>query len=72
MATSVFRRVVAPTDFSDCAEGLGLAQRTAQALGPHVVLVHVFVEPPLYGDATALVAAWKVLVEAEEWVADEL
>ena len=73
VATDVFRRIVAPTDFSDCAEeAWSLAQRTAQMLGSEMVLVHVFVEPPLYGDAYGGAAAWQVLVEAEKWVADEL
>lgn len=74
VVTDVFLRIVAPTDFSDCAEeAWSLAQRTAQVLGSEMVLVHVFVEPPLYGgDAYGAAAAWQVLVEAEKWVADEL
>jgi nucleotide-binding universal stress UspA family protein len=73
MTTDVFRRIVAPTDFSDCAEeAWSLAQRAAQMLGIEMVLVHVFVEPPVYGDPPAAAAAWKVLAEAEKWVADEL
>jgi len=51
MAADVFHRIVAPTDFSDCAEeAWSLAQRVAQRLGSEIVLVHVFVEPPVYGD----------------------
>jgi nucleotide-binding universal stress UspA family protein len=73
MATDVFRRIVAPTDFSECAEeAWSLAQPVAQMLGSEVMLVHVFVEPPVYGDAEAGTAAWQVLIEAERWVADEL
>jgi nucleotide-binding universal stress UspA family protein len=73
MATDVFHRIVAPTDFSDCAEeAWSLAQRVAQRLGSEIVLVHVFVEPPVYGDPPAALAALRVLAEAEKWVADEL
>jgi universal stress protein A len=71
MAADIFRRIVAPTDFSECAEeAWSLAQRTAQALGSEVVLVHVFVDPPVYGDPGA--AASTVLLDAEQWVTDEL
>jgi len=70
MATDDFRRIVAPTDFSECAEeAFRFAQRAAQRLGSELVLVHVFVEPPAYGD---LGSAWTVLMEAEKWVTDEL
>jgi nucleotide-binding universal stress UspA family protein len=73
MDTDVFRRIVAPTDFSDCAqEAWSLAQRTAQKLGSEMVLLHVFVEPPVYGDPYLGAAAWSVLVDAEQWVANEL
>jgi nucleotide-binding universal stress UspA family protein len=69
MATDVFHRIVVPTDFSECAEeAWDLAQRMAQALHSEVTLVHVFVEPPVYGDAEA----WTVVMEGERWVADEL
>lgn len=73
MAADLFRRIVAPTDFSDCAEeAWRLAQRAARRLGSEIVLVHVFVEPPVYGDPPAVAAGWRVVVEAEKWVADEL
>jgi nucleotide-binding universal stress UspA family protein len=73
MATEIFRRIVAPTDFSDCAEeAWGITQRTARLLGSEVLLVHVLVEPPVYGDISVGDSAWQVLLEAEKWVADEL
>jgi nucleotide-binding universal stress UspA family protein len=73
MAPDVFRHLVVPTDFSDCAEeAWGLAQRVAQKLGSEIVLIHVFVEPPVYGDPPGVVAVVQVLVEVEKWVADEL
>ena len=73
MTTDLFHRIVAPTDFSDCAEeAWRLAQRAAQALGSEMVLVHVFVEPPLYGDPPGMITAWQVMLDAEKWVADEL
>ena len=73
MATDVFRRIVVPTDFSACAEeAWRLAQRAAERLGSEMILLHVFVEPPLYGDPPSVAATWKVLVEAEQWVAEEL
>ena len=38
MATDVLRRIVAPTDFSECAEeAWALTQRLAEALGSEVV-----------------------------------
>ena len=45
IAAESFRRIVAPTEFSDCAqEGWGITQRTAQLLSFEVVRVHVFGE----------------------------
>ena len=38
-------------------------------IGSEVVLVHVFVEPPLYGSPPAAAIAWKVLREVETWEA---
>lgn len=73
MAPKVFRRIVAPTDFSDSAEeAWALTTRLAEALGSDVVLTHVFVEPPVYGAPPTGAAEWTVVVEAQKWVADEL
>jgi nucleotide-binding universal stress UspA family protein len=72
MATNVLRRIVAPTDFSECAEeAWALTQRLAEALGSEVVLVHVFVEPPIYGDPP-IVTSWTVVADTQKWVSDEL
>lgn len=71
MATDVFHRIVVPTDFSECAEeAFSLTQRVAKALGSEVVLVHVFVAPPVYGEAMA--TAWEAVEDAEKWVAAEI
>jgi universal stress protein A len=73
MASDVFRRIISPTDFSECAEeAWGLAQRVAQVLRSEIVLVHVFVEPPVYGEVPSVTAAWTVVSEAEAWVLNEL
>jgi nucleotide-binding universal stress UspA family protein len=73
MAADVFRKIVAPTDFSDCAEAAwALAQRLARTLGSEVVLTHVFVAPPVYGDPPAVSAAWTVVEDTERWVAQEI
>jgi nucleotide-binding universal stress UspA family protein len=73
METELFRRIVAPTDFSACAEeAWRLAQRAAERLGSEIVLVHVFVDPPVYGDPPGAAMAWTIVMETEQWVADEL
>lgn len=74
MAANPFNRIVVPTDFSDCAEeAWALAQRIAAAPGSEVVLAHVFVEPPVYGESSlAAGTAWETFEEARTWVADEL
>jgi len=73
VATDIFRRILVPTDFSDCAEeAWSLAQRAALSLGSEMVLVHVFIEPPVYGDLDPGAAAWRVLEDAEKWVTDQL
>jgi nucleotide-binding universal stress UspA family protein len=73
MTAEIFRRIVAPTDFSDCAEeAWDITQRTAQLLGSEVLLIHVFVQPPVYGDVSVGDAAWQVVLEAERWVTDEI
>jgi nucleotide-binding universal stress UspA family protein len=56
MAATLFHRIVVPTDFSQCAfsqcaeEAWHVAQRVASTLGSETVLVHVYIEPPVYGD----------------------
>jgi nucleotide-binding universal stress UspA family protein len=73
MEMDLFRRIVAPTDFSSCAEEVWrLAQRAAERLGSELVLVHVFVDPPVYGDPAGAAVAWTIVMETQQWVADEL
>jgi nucleotide-binding universal stress UspA family protein len=76
MATEIFRRIVAPTDFSGCSEeAWGIALRMGALLSSELVLVHVFVEPPVYGiepPEFGGAAAWRVFFEAEKWVKHEL
>ena len=75
MATKLFHRIVVPTDFSDCAEeAWALAQRVAEALQSEVVLVHVFIEPPSYGDPMAVPPdkAWEAFEKGRQWVAEAL
>ena len=51
MTDRLFYRIVVPTDFSECAEAAwALAQRVATAAGGELVLVHVLVEQPLFGE----------------------
>jgi nucleotide-binding universal stress UspA family protein len=74
MASRLFYRIVVPTDFSGGSEeAWALAQRIAEAVGSEIVLVHVFVEPPSYGEASLPVnSAWPVIESARKWVEQEL
>ena len=73
MAARLFHRIVVPTDFSECAEeAWRLAQRVAATLGSEIVLVHVYLEPPVYGDPPIVDPAWRTYVETQKWVAEEL
>jgi len=74
MASRLFYRIVVPTDFSGGSEDAwALAQRIAEAVGSEIVLVHVFVEPPSYGEASLPVeSAWQVIESARKWVEQEL
>jgi nucleotide-binding universal stress UspA family protein len=73
MTAPVFRRIIVPTDFSELSRpAWDLTQRLAKALGSEVVLVHVFVDPPVYGDPPAVTSAWEAVLDAQKWVADEL
>ena len=70
----LFYRIVVPTDFSGGSEeAWALAQRIAGALGSELVLVHVFIEPPIYGDPPLAVGtALQVIEESRKWVEEEL
>jgi nucleotide-binding universal stress UspA family protein len=74
MAETLFRRIVVPTDFSvPSEEAWALAQRLARAVGAEVVLAHVLVPPPIYGEQPEEVGAeLKVFDEARAWVEKEL
>ena len=74
MASRLFSRIVVPTDFSGCSEeAWALARRIAGAVGAEIVLVHVFVEPPSYGEASFPVdSVWQVIESARKWVEQEL
>jgi nucleotide-binding universal stress UspA family protein len=51
LASGGFHRIVVPTDFSTCAEqAWALAQRLAGGFGSELVLAHVLVEAPLWGE----------------------
>jgi nucleotide-binding universal stress UspA family protein len=50
VAKAVFYRIVAPTDFSPCAEAAwAMAQRLASAFRSELILVHALVEPGIWG-----------------------
>jgi nucleotide-binding universal stress UspA family protein len=74
MSPDNFRRIVVPTDFSECAEqAWALAQRLAKTLGSEVVLVHVLVEAPLYGEGPwTMDRTRQVFEEARRWVSEQL
>jgi universal stress protein A len=74
MASRLFHRIVVPTDFSGCSEeAWALARRIAGAVGSEIVLVHVFVEPPAYGEAPLPVdSVWQVIESGRKWVEEEL
>jgi universal stress protein A len=74
MASRLFHRIVVPTDFSACSEeAWALARRIAGAVGSEIVLAHVFVEPPSYGEPSLPVnSAWQVIESARKWVEEEL
>lgn len=68
----MFARIVAATDFSEPAERASrLAVDLARAHGAELVLLHVFVELPLYAETPATTVA-QVYDEQRRWVQDEL
>lgn len=68
----MFTRIVAATDFSEPAErACRLAAELARAHGAELVLLHVFVELPLYAETPAT-AVVQVYDEQRRWVQDEL
>lgn len=74
MASRLFYRIVVPTDFSGGSEAAwALARRIAEDVASELVLVHVFVEPPSYGEPSLpLNSAWQAIEPARKWVEEEL
>ena len=69
-----FYRIVVPTDFSSCAEqAWALAQRLAAGFGSELVLAHVLVEAPLWGEGPFnMDRVREVYATARTWGADML
>lgn len=68
----MFRRIVAATDFSEPAErAWRAAMELARVHRAELVLLHVFVELPLYAETPAA-AVLQVYEEQRRWVQDEL
>src|SRR5687767_881938 len=74
MAEPVFPRILVPTDFSPQSEAAwGLARRLARAVGAEVVLLHAFVEAPLYSEsAFAAERVREAYAAGRTWVAGQL
>jgi nucleotide-binding universal stress UspA family protein len=74
MSADIFHRIVVPIDFSDSSEpAWALAQRLARALGSEIVLAHVLVEAPLYGEGPLTMDRTRqVLAETRTWAAQQL
>ena len=74
MPETVFRLVLVPTDFSPQSEAAwGLALRLARAVGAEIVLLHVFVEAPLYSESTfAADRVREVYASGRKWVEEQL
>jgi nucleotide-binding universal stress UspA family protein len=69
-----FYRIVVPTDFSSCSEeAWAMAQRLAGALGSELVLVHVLVEAPLWGEGPfSMDRVREVFEAARKWAGERL
>ena len=74
MAETVFRRLLVPVDFSPQSEAAwGLARGLARAVGAEIVLLHVFVEAPLYSEsAFAAERVREAYVASRQWVEQQL
>lgn len=67
MASSIFHRIVVPTDFSTCSEeAWRLGRRVAAATGGELILTHVLSEAPLYGESL-MTDLRHVYEEARKW-----
>jgi nucleotide-binding universal stress UspA family protein len=74
MTETVFRRILVPTDFSPQSEAAwDLARRLARAVGAEIVLLHAFVEAPLYSEsAFAAERVREAYAAGREWVTAQL
>jgi nucleotide-binding universal stress UspA family protein len=74
MSAPVFHRILVPTDFSTPSErAWATAQRLARAVGADLVLLHVFVELPLYSEAPLSGDRVREVYSASRtWAADQL
>src|SRR6185503_20654260 len=74
MAETVFRRMLVPTDFSPQSEAAwGLARRLARAVGAEIVLLHAFVEAPLYSESPfAMESVREAYAAGRTWVEGQL
>jgi nucleotide-binding universal stress UspA family protein len=66
--------VLHPTDFSSCAEqARAVAVRLARALGAELLILHVAVEPPLFGEGLMSGQEVRRVFESQrEWVSGAL
>ena len=67
-------KILHPTDFSACAEeARAHAIRLARALGAELVLLHVLVETPLYGEGLVAMKQVRELYETQrKWAGETL
>ncbi len=74
MAERLFHRILVPTDFSPQSErAWAMARRLARAVGAEIVLLHVFVETPLYSESPLSgERVSEVFAAARAWVAEHL
>jgi nucleotide-binding universal stress UspA family protein len=72
--SEIFYRIVVPTDFSrGSEEAWALAQRLARPLGSELLLVHVFVETPLWSEGPFSTERIRQVFEAgRKWVTAKL
>jgi nucleotide-binding universal stress UspA family protein len=74
MEERIFHRILIPTDFSSQSErAWATARRLARAVGADVVLLHVFVETPLYSEVPLSGERIReAYEEARTWAANQL
>jgi len=72
--SQMFDRIVVPTDFSSCSEeAWTVARRLATALGAELILVHVFVEGPLWSETPFNAGRTRqIFAEGRQWVGAKL